>query len=234
MVSAIIVAAGQGTRMQGEQRKQYLSLAGIPILARTLAVFDKCDPIKQIILVIPQDDFNFCQENILEPAGLTLKIIMAPGGERRQESVFNGLKEVDTTCSIVVIHDGVRPFVQNEQLIECIDGARESGACIMGVPAYETLKQVDASAHILRTLKRDDVWLAQTPQAFRHDLIRKAHDRARMEGYSATDDACLVERLGAPVKIITGSRNNIKITIKEDLEMANWLLASGNWSLVSG
>jgi len=234
MVSAIIVAAGQGTRMPGAQRKQYLSLAGIPILTRTLAVFDKCDRIKQIILVVPQDDFNFCQKNILEPAELTSKITMVPGGERRQESVFNGLKEVDATCSIVVIHDGVRPFVQNEQLIECIDGARESGACIMGVPAYETLKQVDASDHILRTLKRDDVWLAQTPQAFRHALIRKAHDRARLEGYSATDDACLVERSGAPVKIITGSRNNIKITVKEDLEMADWILASGNWSLVSG
>ncbi len=228
MVSAIIVAAGQGTRMQGQQRKQYLSLGGIPILTRTLAVFDKCDRIQHIILVVPQDDFDFCQKNIVEPAGLARKIIMAPGGDRRQESVFNGLKKVDPECKIVVMHDGVRPFVKNEQIIECIDGAREAGACIVGVPAYETLKQVDASDHIIRTLKRDDIWLAQTPQAFRHDLIRMAHDRARIEGYSATDDACLVERLGATVKIITGSRNNIKITIKEDLEMAGWLLASGN------
>jgi 2-C-methyl-D-erythritol 4-phosphate cytidylyltransferase len=224
MVSAIIVAAGQGTRMQGQQRKQYLSLAGIPVLTRTLAIFDNCDLIEQIILVIPQDDFNFCRRNIVEPAGLTRKILQVPGGERRQESVFNGLKKVDPNCSIVVIHDGVRPFVRNEQLIECIDGARAAGACIMGVPTYETLKQVDTSDHIIRTLKRDDVWLAQTPQAFRHDLIRKAHDRARMEGYSATDDACLVERLGATVKIISGSRNNIKITIKEDLEMAQSIL----------
>jgi len=226
MVSAIIVAAGQGTRMQGQQRKQYLSLAGIPILTRTLSIFDKCDRIKQIILVIAQDDFDFCQKNIVEPAELTRKIIKVPGGERRQESVFNGLEKVGPDCSTVVIHDGVRPFVRNEQLIECINGARETGACIMGVPAYETLKQVDASDHIIRTLKRDDVWLAQTPQAFRHDLIRKAHDRARMEGYSATDDACLVERLGATVKILRGSRSNIKITIKEDLEMAQSILSN--------
>jgi 2-C-methyl-D-erythritol 4-phosphate cytidylyltransferase len=226
MVSAIIVAAGQGARMQGQQRKQYLSLAGIPILTRTLAIFDKCDLIEQIILVIPQEDFNFCQKSIVEPAGLTRKIIQVPGGERRQESVFNGLKKVDPDCSIVIIHDGVRPFVRNEQLIECIDGARETGACIVGVPAYETLKQVDASDHIIRTLKRDNVWLAQTPQAFRHDLIRKAHDHARMEGYFATDDACLVERLGATVKIIPGSRNNIKITIKEDLEMAQSIMSN--------
>ena len=226
MVSAIIVAAGQGTRMQGQPRKQYLSLGGIPILARTLAIFDKCDRIKQIILVIPQDDFDFCQKNIVEPAGLTRKIIKVPGGAHRQESVYNGLKKVDPDCRIVVIHDGVRPFVQHEQLIECIDGAREAGACIMGVPAYETLKQADASDHIIRTLKRDDVWLAQTPQAFRHDLIRRAHDRAQMEGYFATDDACLVEKLGATVKIISGSRNNIKITIKEDLEMAQSILSN--------
>ena len=227
MVTAIIVAAGKGTRMQDVQRKQYLLLAGLPILTRTLAVFEKCERVGQIILVIPQDDFTYCQKNILKPAGLTGKIILVAGGDRRQDSVFNGLKAVDPGCSIVVIHDGVRPFLQNDQLIACIEGARESGACIMGVPAYETLKQVNASDHIIQTLKRDDVWLAQTPQAFGHDLIRKAHDRARMEGYSATDDACLVERLGAPVKIITGSRNNIKITIKEDLEMAGWILEKG-------
>ena len=228
MVSAIIVAAGQGTRLQGQQRKQYLTLGGIPILTRTLAVFDKCDQIQHIILVVPQDDFDFCKKNIVEPAGLSRKIIMAPGGERRQQSVFNGLKKVAPDCRIVVIHDGVRPFVQTEQLIECIDGARQTGACIMGVPARETLKEVDASHHIIQTLKRDGVWLAQTPQAFRHDLIRTAHDRARLEGYSATDDASLVERIGAAVKIITGSRNNIKITVKEDLETADWILASGN------
>jgi 2-C-methyl-D-erythritol 4-phosphate cytidylyltransferase len=213
--------------MQGQQRKQYLSVGGIPILARTLAIFDRCDRIKQIILVIPRDDLSFCQKNIVEPAGLTRKIITVPGGTHRQESVFNGLQEVDPDCSIVVIHDGVRPFLKHEQLIECIDGARETGACILGVPAYETLKQADASDHILRTMKRDDVWLAQTPQAFRHDLIRKAHDRARAEGYSATDDACLVERIGAAVKILKGSRGNIKITIQEDLEMAGWLLQKG-------
>jgi len=226
MVSAIIVAAGKGTRMQDTQRKQYLSLAGLPILTRTLVVFDKCELVEQIVVVIPQDDFNFCRENILEPAGLAAKILLAPGGRRRQDSVFNGLKAVDPGCSIVAIHDGVRPFLQVDQLVECIEGARESGACIMGVPACETLKQVDASDHIIRTLKRDDVWLAQTPQTFHYDLIRNAHERARVEGYSATDDACLVERLGKAVKMVTGSRHNIKITIPEDLEMARYILAN--------
>jgi 2-C-methyl-D-erythritol 4-phosphate cytidylyltransferase len=224
MVTAIIVAAGQGSRMQGAQRKQYLSLAGLPILTRTLMVFDGCDAVEQIILVVPQDDIDFCRKNILEPAGLSQKIRLMPGGRRRQDSVYNGLKEVDENCSIVIIHDGVRPFVQNEQIIACIDSARESGACIIGVPAHETLKQTDSSGQIIRTLSRDDIWLAQTPQAFRHDLIRKAHDQARREGFFATDDAALVERTGAAVKIIKGSRTNIKITVREDLEMARWLL----------
>jgi 2-C-methyl-D-erythritol 4-phosphate cytidylyltransferase len=224
MVTAIIVAAGQGSRMQGAQRKQYLSLAGLPILTRTLMVFDGCDAVEQIILVVPQDDIDFCRKNVLEPAGLTQKIRLMPGGRRRQDSVYNGLKEVDENCSIVIIHDGVRPFVQNEQIIACIDSARESGACIIGVPAHETLKQTDSSGQIIRTLSRDDIWLAQTPQAFRHDLIRKAHDQARREGFFATDDAALVERTGAAVKIIKGSRTNIKITVREDLEMARWLL----------
>jgi 2-C-methyl-D-erythritol 4-phosphate cytidylyltransferase len=224
MVTAIIVAAGKGDRLQGSRRKQYLSLAGIPILTRTLVVFDKCELIDQIVLVIPPDDYKFCQKNILAPAGLSRTIKMAPGGERRQNSVYNGLKEVDPNCDIVVIHDGVRPFVSNDQLVACIDEVRESGACILGVPAYETLKQAKGSDHIIKTLRRDDVWLAQTPQVFRYDLILKAHERARQEGYSATDDASLVEELGENVKIITGSRINIKITIKEDLDLARCLL----------
>jgi 2-C-methyl-D-erythritol 4-phosphate cytidylyltransferase len=225
MVTAIIVAAGQGRRMEGDRRKQYLSLAGLPILTRTLMVFHRCDAVDEIILVVPEDDIDFCRETILKPEGLSRNIALSPGGERRQDSVFNGLKEVNPSCRIVVIHDGVRPFVQNDQITACIDGARQFGACILGVPAYETLKQVDPSDHIIRTLKRDDVWLAQTPQAFGHELIRKAHDRARIENYTATDDASLVEKLGATVKIVKGSRRNIKITDKEDLEMARWVLS---------
>jgi 2-C-methyl-D-erythritol 4-phosphate cytidylyltransferase len=226
-VSAIIVAAGQGRRMAGDQRKQYLALAGLPILTRTLMVFDRCDTIDEIILVVPEGDIGFCRETILKPEGLSRKIDLVPGGERRQDSVFNGLLAVNPDCRIIVIHDGVRPFVQNDHITACIAGARQFGACITGVPACETLKQVDTSDHIIRTLKRDDVWLAQTPQAFRYDLIRKAHDRARIENFSATDDASLVERLGGTVKIITGSRNNIKITVKEDLEIAGWIFRNG-------
>ena len=204
MVCAIIVAAGQGRRMAGDRRKQYLSLAGLPILTRTLMVFDGCEAVHQIILVVPQDDFEYCRGNILGPAGLSRQIRLVPGGRRRQDSVFNGLKAIDENCSIVIIHDGVRPFVDNKQVIACIDGARESGACILGVPAHETLKQVDQSGHIIHTRKRENIWLAQTPQAFRYEAILKEHERAQADGFSATDDAILIERAGAAVKIIKG------------------------------
>ena len=228
MVAAIVVAAGKGIRMQDPLRKQYLSLAGLPILTHTLSVFSDCDLIDLIYLVIPQDDFDFCRENILTSDKLLRPIHLVCGGARRQDSVYNGLKEVGPDVGIVVIHDGVRPFVQKDQLVACIDGARKFGACILGIPAYDTLKQTDASNCIVTTLKRNNVWLAQTPQAFRCELIREAHDRARIGGYTATDDASLVEHMGVKVKIINGSRLNIKITSREDLKIAEGLLNSSS------
>ena len=224
MVAAVIVAAGKGVRMQDPLRKQYLPLAGLPVLAHTLTVFDDCDRVGHIYLVIPQDDIDFCRENILGRIKFARHVHLVAGGARRQESVYNGLQQIDPGCSMVIIHDGVRPFVQQDQLTDCINGARKFGACILGVPAYDTLKQVDKSGNIVDTIARDAIWLAQTPQAFRYDLIKRAHDQARSDGYQGTDDASLVERLGVAVKILRGSRSNIKITHKEDLRIARALL----------
>jgi len=220
MVAAIIVAAGKGSRMQEQMRKQYLPLAGIPILVRTLKVIDDCRSVDCIYLVVPRGDFEFCREHIFSRLKSVRKVHLVAGGTHRQDSVYNGLQQIDTNCRIVLIHDGVRPFVQNDQLVASIDGARQFGACILGVPAYDTLKRVDTSENIVGTLSRDAVWLAQTPQTFRYDLIRKAYDEAATDRYTGTDDASLVERLGEPVKIIRGSRSNIKITNKEDLKIA--------------
>jgi 2-C-methyl-D-erythritol 4-phosphate cytidylyltransferase len=224
MVAAIIVAAGKGVRMQDSLRKQYLPLAGLPILAHTLTVFGKCDLVSHIYLVIPRDDFDFCREHILDRIKLVGNVKLVAGGARRQDSVYRGLQQVDPDCSIVIIHDGVRPFVQHDQIVACINGAGKFGSCILGIPAYDTLKQVDKSGNIVNTTARDAIWLAQTPQVFRHELIKKAHDQARMDGYQGTDDASLVERMGAAVRIIRGSRSNIKITNKEDLKIARALL----------
>lgn len=224
MVYAVIVAAGKGVRMNRTTSKQYLELVGVPLLSITLKAFDKCSLIDKIILVVPSGDIGFCMEKIINPSGIQKTVIPVAGGLKRQDSVYNGLLSVDEKKSTVVIHDGVRPFVSPSSIEECIREAVLHGACILGLPASDTLKLADGSGYIEKTLERDSVWLAQTPQAFDYSLIKKAHDIARKEGFRGTDDASLVERLGEKVRIIRGSINNIKITTPEDLAIARVIL----------
>ena len=226
MTAAIIVAAGKGIRMGHRIPKQYLPVGNLPILSHTLCRFNTCDLITEIILVIPKTDFKYCLETILPQVNPTKTIHLTAGGEMRQQSVFNGLKAV-SNHQIVLIHDGVRPFVRTEQIETCIREAETSGACILGIQAFDTLKKTDESSNIIETISREFVWLAQTPQAFRYDLIYEAHEQAEKEGFIGTDDASLVERLGVQVKIISGSRDNIKITTSEDLQWANVFGFSG-------
>ena len=224
MVSAIIVAAGKGIRMKGETRKQYLKLSGQPILSYSLITFAACTLIGEIILVVPKEDINFCQRKIISVLNLKKKVHLIPGGVHRQDSVYSGLLSVGNKTDTVVIHDGVRPFIRPEDLISCIACAKDVGACALGTPVNDTLKRVDKSQVIEETLDRECIWLIQTPQAFQYDLILKAHENARRDGVIGTDDASLVERLGKGVKIIKGSKLNIKITVKEDLAVANALI----------
>jgi 2-C-methyl-D-erythritol 4-phosphate cytidylyltransferase len=219
-VYAIIVAAGKGIRMSTTLRKQYIALDGIPMLSRTLGVFNRCDLIDRIIIAVPKDDIDYCRNEIIPAANIKKEAILVIGGASRQDSVYNSLKTIEKDDGIVLIHDGVRPFVNPEHLIACIKGTQEHGACILGIPAFDTVKNVNAKNEIIETQKRDTLWLAQTPQAFQLKLIKKAHEIAKQEGFIGTDDASLVERLGEIVKIIPGSRSNIKITNKEDLKIA--------------
>jgi 2-C-methyl-D-erythritol 4-phosphate cytidylyltransferase len=223
MVSAIIVAAGMGIRMKGATRKQYLNLAGQPVLSYSLVTFDACVLIEEISLVVPEEDIKDCQNKIISILDLKKRVHLIPGGNHRQVSVYNGLQALDKKTDTVVIHDGVRPFVRSEDLTACILGAEDVGACILGTPSSDTPKRVDKSQIIEETLDRESIWLAQTPQAFQYDLIMKAHERARRDGVIGTDDASLVERLGQNVKIINSSKFNIKITLKEDLAVAKAL-----------
>ncbi|MBU4012113.1 MAG: 2-C-methyl-D-erythritol 4-phosphate cytidylyltransferase [Proteobacteria bacterium] len=225
MVSAIIVAAGKGVRMDDKERKQYLLLDGRPLISHTIAVFSECNMIDEIFLVVPEEDFAFCNDNILNRQNFQKKVSLVPGGAERQDSVYNGLLAIDNIDdSIVVIHDGVRPFIRSEQLLECITCAIDYDACILGIPAYDTLKRVDSSGFIENTIERNTIWLAQTPQAFKYKLIRDAHENARRAAITGTDDAMLVELLGIKVKVIRGSRCNVKITTKEDLLLAMSIL----------
>jgi 2-C-methyl-D-erythritol 4-phosphate cytidylyltransferase len=227
MVSAIIVAAGKGIRMKGTMRKQYLDLSGRPVLAHSIMAFDSCTLVAEIYLVVPKEDVEYCQNKILSLLDLKNQINLVHGGAKRQDSVYNGLQAIAKNTDTVVIHDGVRPLIHPEELKECILGSKKYGACILGTPASDTLKRVDKSGIIEATLPRENIWLAQTPQAFQYDLILKAHETARRDGYVGTDDASLVERLGANVKIINGGRFNIKITKKEDLAVAKAMFDAG-------
>jgi 2-C-methyl-D-erythritol 4-phosphate cytidylyltransferase len=228
MISAIIVAAGKGSRMNHPTRKQYLNLAGRPVLAHSVMVFDRCELIDKIFLVVPRDDIEYCRKNIVPLMELKNGLNLVSGGEQRQNSVYNGLQAIDKKTDTVVVHDGVRPFIRPDELKSCILGARKFGACILGIPAGDTIKYVDKSGFIEETLARDSIWLAQTPQAFKYEWIMRAHETARRDGYTGSDDATLVERLGVDVKIINGSKNNIKITLREDLVIARAMLDAIN------
>ncbi|MDY6791021.1 MAG: 2-C-methyl-D-erythritol 4-phosphate cytidylyltransferase [Thermodesulfobacteriota bacterium] len=225
MVSAVIVAAGKGIRMNDTVRKQYLQLAGRPVLSHPLAVFDECRSISKIFIVVPQEDFAYCRKMIVPM--FNHKINLVAGGKERQDSVYNGLLAVGENNGIVIIHDGVRPFVNKEMLESCVKGAKKHGACIIGVPVNETLKKINSFGNIEKTIPRKNIWIAQTPQAFRYEIIMKAHENARVKGYEGTDDAFLVEKMGTQIKIITGSKKNIKLTTREDLKLAEMMLQAG-------
>lgn len=219
-VSAIIVAGGKGIRMGAATRKQYLLLAGKPIVCHTLEVFDVCPCIEEIYLVVPSDDLATCFEKWISSLTLHKKIHLVAGGIERQDSVFLGIHAIPgQQCDVVVIHDAVRPFVSSRLIEACAAEARVSGACIVGMPVMDTAKLV-SSGHIEHTLDRNSIWMAQTPQAFDLNLIRTAHDKARSDRFMGTDDAMLVERLGHKIRIIPGSRLNMKITTAEDLALA--------------
>ena len=213
--------------MGGSIRKQYLMLKDRPILGLTLTAVGACKKIDRIFLVVPKTDLDFCRRKVLAPLSSKEKIELVAGGGTRQESVYNGLAAANDPRGLVVIHDGVRPFVRPEQVEACIDQAAEHGACVLGIPVHDTLKKVSKAGMIEGTIARDAVWLSQTPQAFQYRLIKKAHDEARKDGYPGSDDAALVERLGRAVRIIAGSRCNIKITTKEDLFIAEALASAG-------
>ena len=222
---AIIVSAGKGVRMNRSTPKQYLLLRGRPVLCHTIMAFDRCPEVDKIILVVPRNDIQYCREKLLIDLQINTPVNVIAGGERRQDSVFNGILSIDDRGGLVVIHDGVRPLVRPEMISRCIRKARTSGACILGVPLKDTLKAVDGNSLIQRTISREGLWLAQTPQAFNYQLIRDAHEAAAKEGIEATDDASLLERMGLPVSILESTTDNLKITTNEDLVLADMFLS---------
>jgi len=237
-VFVIIPAAGLGTRMGGltagakparvtATSKQFAEIGGAPILIHTLRKFEAVPEVSELVLALRADDAAAFEAR-LRKEGLGKKITLVAGGERRQESVASGLSRIDAAPDdVVLVHDAVRPFVDGEIIGNVIQAAARHGAAIAGLPAVDTVKQVDRTAEgaiVVSTIPRARVVLAQTPQGFRYDVLKKAFDEAQNDGFQGTDEASLVERTGHEVAVVMGSPQNIKITTPADLELAEFLL----------
>jgi 2-C-methyl-D-erythritol 4-phosphate cytidylyltransferase len=216
--AAIIPAAGTGTRMRSASPKQFLKLEGVPIIVHTLRKFLQCKEIQRIVVPLRKSDVTFFEE-LLHEQGFPPAIRLVVGGGSRQDSVFNGFRELEEDTSIVVVHDAVRPFVDVELIRDVIKTAGSSGAAILALPCVDTVKQIERNL-VTATLSRERVVLAQTPQAFRYALLKEGFDKARADHFYATDESCLLERLGYEVSVIRGSERNIKITKPADLPLA--------------
>lgn len=222
--SVIIVAAGSGKRMKSAIAKQYIELKGRTILSYTVETFEKSDNIDEIILVTSQEAIDFVTKNIVNKYQFTKVKAVVAGGAERQDSVYNGLKKVSKDTYVVLIHDGVRPFVNDSYITKLESIAMEFGACVLGAPVKDTIKICDSEGYIVDTPNRSTLWLAQTPQCFKYDVIINAYEKAYKEGYTGTDDSVLVEKTGVKVKMVEGDYNNIKITTPEDLYIGEVIL----------
>lgn len=224
-VIALIPAAGMGKRMGAGINKQYLLLGGKPILAHTISVFENAPCIDDIYLIVPKPEIPYCREQVVERYGFAKVRGIVPGGAERQNSVLNGLRAVADAGDddVVLIHDGVRPFIPLQVLERAVESASAHDGALVAVPAKDTVKVV-RDGIIRDTPPRETLWLAQTPQAFRYGVIRAAHEIAEAEAFLGTDDAMLVERLEKEVHIVMGDYRNIKITTPEDLILAEAFL----------
>ena len=223
MNSVVIVSAGRGSRMKADINKQFLKLENKDVIAHTIDKFYNNENIGEIIVVVREDEAEFFKINIIEKYGYK-NIKIAFGGSERQDSVYNGLKMVDENCKIVLIHDGARPFVNNETIDSAIESAKENKCVIVGVPVKDTIKVIDENNNVCDTPDRSTLWSIQTPQVFDYSLIMKAHEKAREDNYYGTDDSMLMEYFGQKVKVVEGSYNNIKITTPEDLKIGEEIL----------
>lgn len=222
-VSCIVAAGGKGTRMGADINKIFLDLCDIPVIAHTLKVLNDCELINEIIIVTAECDLPGCNDIVTEFDFDKVKTITV-GGKERQDSVESGILEVSQNADIVMVHDGARPLVTDEKLIEVINAAKEYGAAALGVPEKNTLKQVDENGFIVKTIDRSNVYAIHTPQVFTKNIIESIYKNAKRHGISATDDCYLAEIADVQIKMVTDSYENIKITTQDDLIIAQQIL----------
>lgn len=226
--TAVVLAAGQGRRMNTSIPKQFLKIEGKPLLAYTLDCFQNSPVIDQIILVTGQEWMEYCREDIVEPYALTKVTDICAGGKERYDSVYAGL-QLCRDADYVFIHDGARPFVTEEIISRGFECARRCQACVAGMPSKDTVKIVNEKFCVTGTPDRSSVWNVQTPQVFAGELIREAYEQLQKENQTGiTDDAMVVERFGEhAVSVFEGSYCNIKITTEDDLDIAEAFLKKG-------
>lgn len=228
-VSVILPAAGLGTRMgrekSGTSRKQFMLLEGAPILVHTIRKFQHCPSVGEIVVALRKEDLEWARALVAQDRAGVKPVRFVEGGDSRQQSVENALATLPAHTDLVAVHDAVRPFVDSELVEKVIAEAAKTGAAIVGIVPVDTVKRVHKTV-IRDTLPRENLVLAQTPQVFRFDLLKRAFARARADGFTGTDEASLVERLEeAEVTVVQGSDRNIKITRLSDMELARLFLS---------
>lgn len=222
----VIPAGGTGTRMGARQSKQYLGLAGAPLLVHTLRALARAACVARLVVAVPAERVE-ATRRLLGRHRVPRRCEVVAGGADRQESVWLGLQAIGD-AEWVLVHDAVRPFITTALVARVLAAAGATGAATCGLPVRETVKRAREDGTTETTLDRTGLWLVQTPQAFRRDLLWEAHDKARRDGFAGTDDAVLVERLGGRVALVPGLPQNLKITTREDLIMARrWMAGSG-------
>ena len=222
-VAAIVPSAGRGTRLKTRIGKPYIKLGAKPVLAHTLIALERNKKIKEILVAVEKNKIGKAYREIIQKYNIKKARLLA-GGRERVDSVYNALRLVSDDIDYVLIHDGVRPFVTDELIEDLLKAAARFKASVACVPVKPTLKFASEGNFIKRTPPRQYFWEAQTPQVFKKDLIIKAYESARKKNISATDDAMLVEKIGVRPRIVMGSYSNIKITTREDLELARIIL----------
>ena len=223
-ITAIVLAAGSGSRKKNKTKKQFMEIKGKPVIWYSLFEFEK-SRVDEIILVTGKEDIDYCKKEIVEKYNLKKIKNVVAGGSERYESVYNGLKEV--TGNIVLIHDGARPLINNEIIERSIEGTIKSDACVVGVPVKDTIKRADKEGYIIDTPNRSELWITQTPQSFKTDLVKMAYKKMKEElekgntTLNITDDAMVVEEFTTnQVRFVQGDYKNIKVTTPEDIDIA--------------
>jgi 2-C-methyl-D-erythritol 4-phosphate cytidylyltransferase len=221
---AILVAGGAGSRFRSETRKQLVTVAGKPLVVHALERLQRSGAIDRVIIVLPRDGYEEAKRAISPYVEKGSPVDWTPGGASRQESMIEGLSRIEPFEGLVAVHDAARPAVPPSLVASVVEAASAAGGAIAALPVVETLKEASSDLNVERTVPRERLYRAQTPQCFEYDLLRQAVARALEEGFTGTDEASLVERLGAPIRIVLGSEENLKVTTIEDLGRVEYYL----------